>query len=397
MCTDELPRDGNPHIRVICRSIMPRRKLLLPAFLLAILQQAVAIPAEPVAILRGHTLPVWSIAATADGKSIISDSSDPEGKDPCIRFWDVKTRKSRHISNPFERWIFDVHTSPDGRTISSSDRRSSVKIWNLDTGDLRATLDCQCKDIKSVAYAPDGKILAVACDNAVQLWDTSTNERLHVCNGHTGSVYAIAFSPDGETIGSASADHDVRLWAVDSGDTRHVLKAHSDDVRSVEFAPDGKTLLTAGHDARLILWNPATGEKLSSTEDTHRHGILSARFSPEGGTIVTVEMPTQIDSAGVALWDAKTLKRKATLEKYSAAPSGVAFSPDGSLLAAAHWDGTIRIWDVEAGLELKPLKGHRGYVRAINFFPDGRRIISGGDDATIRIWETPHLKPREQR
>src|SRR2546421_273917 len=114
--------------------------------------------------------------------------------------------------------------------------------------------------VSAVAFSPDGKLLASASnDRTIRLWNTATGAASQTLEGHSNHVNAIAFSPDGKVLASASNDKTVRLWAAGIGTVCQILKGHFDWVNAVAFSPDGKLLASASNDKTVRLWDAGTG------------------------------------------------------------------------------------------------------------------------------------------
>lgn len=213
------------------------------------------------------------------------------------------------------------------------------------------TLEGYSPDAKSVAFSPDGGLLARGLwDNKVKLWDVSTGKELHTLKGHSSGVSSVAFSPDAALLASGSADKTVKLWEVATGNELCTLQSHSDRVHSVAFSPDGALLASGSEDRTSKLWEVATG-KVVRTLKGHSYWVLSEVFSPDGMLLAS----RSLDKA-VQLWDVATGKILRTLKGSSGIVESVAFSPDGKLLASGWRDGTIKLWELVTGKELYTLE-----------------------------------------
>jgi WD40 repeat protein len=258
-------------------------------------------------------------------------------------------------------------------------------------GDLR-TLTGHTGSIFAVIFSPDGSHVASAgADGTVRLWETGTGRRLQTLQGHKGEVRTLAFSPDGQTLASGGSDRTVRLWQVATGREVRTLAEHAAAVQSVAFAPDGSTVVSGMLDRpERQLWDVASGQLLRTLTMSVPASANCLCFSPDGAQLACAGGPD------VELWDVAGGRLLRTLEGHRILGAGftdflqvtsIAFSPDGRTLAAGSVDQTIKLWDPGSGRGLRSLKGHTGAVNGLAFSPDGTRLASASTDRTIKLWD----------
>ena len=327
-----------------------------------------------------------TVAFSPDGTRLASGSLEQ-----VIKLWDVETKRVagtwRVARNSDSYWDIPVAFSPDGTRLVSGFQDGTVRLWEVATQTEMATLEGHTDRIISVAFSPDGALLASAggwSDPTVRLWDAETQTEVATLRGHTGEVRSVSFSsPDGGTLASGSSDRTVRLWDVATQEEVATLEEHSGPVHSVSFSRDGATLISGAADGRVLLRDVETG----NVAGLSGHGSLSSMaLSPDG---------TLLASTGgwgdetVTLWDAATRTRIATLEGHTNSVTSVSFSSDGALLASGSWDQTVKLWEVGTRVLVGTLEGHTSGVNAVAFSPDDATLASAGgwNDATVRLWD----------
>jgi WD40 repeat protein len=202
--------------------------------------------------------------------------------------------------------------------------------------------------------------------------------------GHTQSVLAIAFAPDGLTLASSSSDGSVRIWDTKTGKSLRTLQGHKKSVLAIAFAPDGQRLASVSDDNTVRIWELRSESAASKVIKGHAAAVQAVSFSPDGKLLASGSL-----DLSVRIWDADTGKSFRTLKGHKKPVSDIAYAPDGQMLASASYDNTVRIWDIRSGATMFILKhdplDERG-VRAVAFAPDGRTLASA-HEGTARIWD----------
>jgi len=236
--------------------------------------------------------------------------------------------------------------------------------------------------VSACAFSPDGKqLLSASHDYSLKLWDRDSGECIHTFTGHSGAVNACAFSPDGKQLLSASWDKTLRLWDRDSGECIQTFTGHSNIVTACAFSPDGKQLLSASHDYSLKLWNRDSGECIH-TFTGHSHPVTACAFSPDGKQLLSTS-----DDKTLRLWDRDSGEGIKTFTGHSGGVNACAFSPDGKQLLSTSDDKTLKLWDRDSGEGIKTFAGHAGGVNACAFSPDGKQLLSASHDDTLKLWD----------
>ena len=284
--------------------------------------------------------------------------------------------------------VSSVAYSPDGSIVASSYNPNLVLLSDAESGVSLRTLVGHTSGVYSVAFSPDGNTIASASyDRTVKLWDVETGALIRTFVGHLGRVNSVTFSPDGLRLASGGEDRLVKVWDTQTGGLIFNLTGHIAGVQRVSFSPDGGMLASASRDSTIKIWNPQTGT-LVRTLAGPEGALVDMAFSPDGQMIASASQ-----DRNVRLWDPHTGDLLRTLG-HAFVVQMVEFSPDGSVLASAAWgENKVRFWNPSTGATVKVLDQQVGWVYEFSYSPDGKRIAVGASTSNSGVIQDPDSAP----
>jgi WD40 repeat protein len=305
-------------------------------------------------------LKLWNMAAASIEATAAAENYDGGGVGCVV----LQSNDDCDISKRHKNlWpIYSLAYSADGKTIAtSSGGANGVKTWNAKTLLAIYTFSHQGAPVKTLAYSPSGKIIATGMfsedaafqpstyqHNTIMLRDTIAGGDLLTIQTGEGAVQALAFSPDGESLASATSDQNIALWDAKTGNRIRYFDIHNyvkdqEYANAVAFSPNGLTLATGGMNKEPY------------------YGVLRFWNVSDAANIKMVKEGQQINA--------------------------VVFSHDGKKLATANFDGKLRVYEVASGKKLAEFIGHKGNVTSVAFSPDDKTLASGSADTTIKFWK----------
>lgn len=344
--------------------------------------------------LTGHTDKVLAVTVTPDGQRVISASEDQT-----LKIWDLASGECLHTLRGHTDNVNAVVVTPDGERIISVSDDQTLKIWNL-AGQLIRSLPHR---VSSAYWVPlicdEQRIISASWDQTIKVWDVASGQLLDTLTGHTDRINYLLLSPDGQQIISASNDRTIKIWraphSAQWGDmpvsetARTTLAkaqvGHTKPITALAITPDGQHVISASRDKTLKIWALASGQLLQS-------------LTGHTGSITALAVGQQIISASddktIKVWDLASGDCLHTLTGHTGCVNTVAVTSDGQRIVSASDDKTIKVWragmpvwDMTAGCHLHTLTDHTDAVNMVAITPDGQRIVSASDDKTIKVWD----------
>jgi serine/threonine protein kinase len=244
--------------------------------------------------------------------------------------------------------------------------------------------------VLTLAWSPDGtSIVSGTANNALHVWNATTGCHLFAYRDPF-KIYtwasSLAWSPDGEYIAYGSDDRTVRVWQVEK-DVSLTMKqtftyrGHANWVYAVAWAPDGRRIASGSDDKTVQVWSTATDDEIEIYRG-HSLWVVTVAWSPDGNYLASGG-----NDATIHIWDVGRKETTLIYRDHLFGVNALAWSPDGTRIVSCSWDNIIRVWDVVTGNTLFTYHGHADWVNAVAWSPDGARIASGGRDKTVQVWD----------
>lgn len=291
----------------------------------------------------------------------------------------------------FPDWVTSVAFSPDGRLLAAGSYEQ-VALWDVAEQQRGEPLPAASGFARSVAFSPDGSLLAVGGYRGVALWDIESRELVRELEGHRGYVLDLCFSADGAWLAAAGEDRTARLWDVATGDELQTFTGHEYPVNGVAISPDATLIATAaGDETRLTrpgevkLWSVETGKEVR-TFPPHERGATDVAFSPDGSLLVSTSLDEKAN-----VYEVDSGEARGFFGGHSRPTTCVLFAGDGQVLvtgSGGRFKGKneVKFWSPADGEEFGTIDHHDDKISGMALSADGRLLATASYDETVCIW-----------
>ena len=383
----------------------------------------------------GNRHPVKALMFTAEDTKLaftIGWGGVRWGNEGIARLWNLTDNTNQPIVAALEWTKAELHLafSPDGRYLAAAcasvyigkkDGISAIQLWDVDADQLLFNVEKQTQNIETIAFAPNGRILASAeGSNGIRLWHVESGTLLSTLKAATSSK-VLAFSPDNRLLATGSSDGIVQLWDITAIGRRPIRtferNANDTELKAIAFSPDGKSVVSAYSDGTVRLWEVDSGNQQFTLaqnsgsisalafNDINRSKLHDPSGKPNHAnsakrTLTGISLSNS--QVFVSVWDVDTGSELSTdmVDNGSEKTSEVAVSPDASLFVTrditGFKDNVVRLWDTHTRRLLCVLGGKEksgGFVPEVVFSSDGQFLaVSSRKNNTIQIWDVPNRR-----
>jgi WD40 repeat protein len=329
---------------------------------------------------EGHPAGVTYACFSPDGLDVLTATASEDGT---ARLWDVGTGRGVVRYEGRSSAALCAAFSPDGRHFVTASRSGTVHLWDGATGRVVDHYLGHTADVYVAAFSPDGRyLLTTSIDRTSRLWESGTGREVRRYAGPSAGANPAVFSPDGRHVLSAAAGGAAILWDMESGQEVRRYEGHAGNVTALAFSADGRQLLAWSEDG-AHLFETATGREVQRYDGLAGESATHVAFAPDGLHFLTVHADRTM-----RLRDIEAGEEVRCLRGHARVICSAVFSPDGRQILTASWDGTARLWDVETGRETSRFEGTGTAFASATFSPDGRHVLTTGWDSKSRLWET---------
>jgi WD40 repeat protein len=331
--------------------------------------------------LEGHSDEIKAVKLTGDGRRLLSASVDST-----LRVWDVETGECLHTLEGHSGAVWAVDVSRDGKLAASGGRDGALRVWDIERGECPNVHEGHGECVSSVALSPDGsRAVSSSWDGTVRVWDVANGRCLHILQGDAGQVYAVALSAEKRIIVSGGEDGIIRVWDLESGECLQEIENDDQMIIAIDLAKEGRIAALRCMDPAAIItvqvWDLAEPRRVNSF-DSDNLGPNSVRMTEDGRGLVVA------DGFSIQVWDLERTELRQRFVEDAGPPNHkvVTATPDARRIASGGDDHKVRVWQVGVSEPLQLLKDDSHFANVACLVGNGGRAITGGLDGSLRVW-----------
>lgn len=295
----------------------------------------------------GHSSRATAVAWSRNGTRLAS-----AGFDKTARVWNAANGNAIQTYAGHSDRVETLVWSPSGTHLASAGDDRAVHLWDATTGMSTMIYNGHSDHVLSLAWSPDGsRIASASADKTVQVWEVATGRNLYTYRGHTAAVYAVAWSPDGKRIASGGEDRIVQVWEIVKDSRSNPLTAlfssnrgsftyrgHTGRVNALAWSPDGRRIASASSDKSMQVWDALSNKLIF----VYRH--RSSAFNAVAWSFDNRRVACGGNDKTVQVWDTLSRSTLCLYHGHTGYITGLAWSPDGTRMASASVDKTVQVW-----------------------------------------------------
>lgn len=346
-----------------------------------------------IARMTGHTAPISAAIFSADGEWLVSGSDDQTA-----RVWDVRNPEQPQFLQLLQGHLGTVRSIAVGapaamgqRLVVTGSYDKTVRLWEGVSGRAQAVLRGHSKSLRALAFTPEGRLLAAGNDgHTVRVWDGDTGGALLGLREHASLAENLTLSPDGRQLASAGWDQTACIWDLRNGKLKHVLRGHAGAVAAAVVGADAsgrQVVATGGLDRQVRVWDAERGTLLACWSG-HEDRVAAFAFAAQQSLLVSGSWDRTL-----GLWDLGRGALIHFLHGHAEPIVSVAIDPRAERMASGGWYGSLWLWDVRTGERLAALEGHTDGLEMVTFNPSGTLLASCACDHLVLVWDVQHQIP----